>query len=49
MNYLNNKKEAYSRAVDCYSRTKDRGCKEEMDNIKYSFSILKLGASNSSL
>ncbi|MAV41979.1 MAG: hypothetical protein CMC32_00650 [Flavobacteriaceae bacterium] len=38
--FLNNKKEAYSKAVDCYSKTKDRGCKEKMEEIKYSFSNL---------
>ena len=38
--FLNTNKDAYSKAADCYSRTKDRGCKEEMENIKYSFSNL---------
>jgi len=38
--FLNTKKDAYAKAVECYSRTKDRGCKEEMEEIKYSFSNL---------
>ena len=38
--FLNKNKESYSKAADCYARTKDRGCKEQMEDIKYSFSNL---------
>ena len=38
--FLNNKKNEYAKAADCYARTRDRGCKEQMEDIKYSFSNL---------
>jgi len=38
--FLNTNKDAYAKAVDCYARTKDRGCKEQMEDIKYKFSNL---------
>ena len=38
--FLNTNKDAYAKAVDCYARTKDRGCKEQMEDIKFKFSNL---------
>jgi len=38
--FLNKNKDEYAKAADCYSRTKDRGCREKMDEIKFRFSNL---------
>ena len=38
--FLISKKDEYAKAVECYSKTKDRGCKEKMEDIKYSFTNL---------
>ena len=36
-----NKKDEYARAVDCYTRTKDRGCRENMEKIFSAFRNLE--------
>ena len=38
--FLNKNKEEYNKAVDCFTRTKDRGCKEQIEDIKFRFSNL---------
>ena len=38
--FLNTNKDAYAKAVDCYTKTKDRGCKEQIEEIKFRFSNL---------
>ncbi len=38
--FLNKNKDEYAKAVDCYTRTKDRGCKEQIEEIKFRFSNL---------
>ena len=38
--FLNKNKDEYNKAVDCYTRTKDRGCKEQIEDIKFRFSNL---------
>ena len=38
--FLNKNKDEYAKAADCYSRTRDRGCREKMDEIKFRFSNL---------
>lgn len=34
------KRDAYAAAADCYARTKDQGCRDKMEEIKFSFSNL---------
>ena len=34
------KKDAYAAAADCFAKTKDQGCRETMEEIKFSFSNL---------
>ena len=34
------KKDAYAKAADCFAKTRDRGCKEIMDDINFAFTNL---------
>lgn len=38
--FVNQNKNVYAKAADCYARTKDQGCREKMEEIKFSFGNL---------
>jgi len=38
--FVRSKKDEYAKAVDCFARTKDQGCREQMEEIKFSFQNL---------
>ena len=38
--FVMSKKNEYADAVDCYTKTKDRGCRDKIEEIKYSFNNL---------
>ena len=38
--FVRSKKDEYAKAADCFARTKDQGCREQMEEIKFSFQNL---------